>query len=131
MTLLAPQVLLLLVPLGLFLHYSARIDGVPMWLRVALVVLLTFAISQPEVRLRDAGSDVLVIVDRSRSMPARGVVQAEELIHLLEPQRGIGDRLGVISFGRDPRIEMPLDAQSRFGINANGGPVIVLLTSKQ
>jgi len=31
----------------------------------------------------------------------------------------------------DVRFLNAVDAQSRFGINANGGPVIVLLTSKQ
>lgn len=114
MTFVAPQALLLLLPLGLFLFFTARIAGPPMWLRVALVALLTVALARPEFRLRSAGSDVVVIVDRSRSMPPRGEASAEELIRLLEPQRRPGDRLGVISFGRDPRIEMPLSAEGRF-----------------
>jgi|APLak6261679142_1056127.scaffolds.fasta_scaffold00294_5 uncharacterized membrane protein len=114
MTLAAPQALLLLFPLGLFLYYSARIAGPPMWLRVALVSLLTLALARPEFRLRSAGSDVVVIVDRSRSMPPRGEASAEELIRLLEPQRRPGDRLGVISFGRDPRVEMALTSEGRF-----------------
>jgi len=114
MILAAPQALLLLVPLGLFLFFTARISGPPMWLRVALVTLLTVALARPEFRLRSAGSDVVVVVDRSRSMPPRGEASAEELIRLLEPQRRPGDRLGVISFGRDPRIEMPLSADGRF-----------------
>lgn len=114
MTLVAPQALLLLLPLGLFLYFTARIHGPPMWLRVALMALLTIALARPEFRLRSAGSDVVVIVDRSRSMPPRGEASAEELIRLLEPQRRPGDRLGVISFGRDPRIEMPLSPDGRF-----------------
>lgn len=120
MNLVAPQALLLLVPLGLFLYFTARIPGPPMWIRVALVTLLTVALARPEFRLRSAGSDVVVIVDRSRSMPPRGEASAEELIRLLEPQRRPGDRLGVISFGRDPRVEMPLSADGRFpGFNAS------------
>ncbi|MFZ5439454.1 MAG: VWA domain-containing protein [Myxococcota bacterium] len=115
MTLVAPQALLLLVPLGLFLFFTARISGPPMWLRVALVLLLTLALARPELRLREAGSDVVVIVDRSRSMPPRGEASAEELIRLLEPQRRPGDRLGVISFGREPRIELPLTGDGHFG----------------
>ena len=87
MTLVAPQALLLLFPLGLFLFFTARISGPPMWLRVALVGLLTLALARPEFRLREAGSDVVVVVDRSRSMPPRGEASAEELIRLLEPQR--------------------------------------------
>jgi uncharacterized membrane protein len=114
MILAAPQALLLLFPLGLFLFLTARIAGPPMWLRVAIVSLLTLALARPELRLRSAGSDVVVIVDRSRSMPPRNEASAEELIKLLEPQRRPGDRLGVISFGRAPRVELALSADGRF-----------------
>lgn len=115
MTLVYPQALLLLAPLGLFLWLSARLKGPAMGLRVALVVLLTLALARPEWRLRSAGSDVVVVVDRSRSMPPRSEASAEELVRLLEPQRSTGDRLGVVSFGRDPRVEAPLSADGRFG----------------
>jgi DNA-binding PucR family transcriptional regulator len=50
MTLVAPQALLLLFPLGLFLFLTARISGPPMWLRVAIVSLLTLALARPEFR---------------------------------------------------------------------------------
>lgn len=115
MTLVFPQALLLLLPFGLFTWLTGRIKGPPMWVRGALVVLLTLALARPELRLRSAGSDVVVIVDRSKSMPPRSEAAAEEIIRLLEPQRRAGDRLGVISFGRDPRVEMPLSADTRFG----------------
>lgn len=114
MTFIAPQAFLLLIPLGLFLFFTARIPGPPMWLRAALLTLLTVAIARPEFRVRSAGSDVVVVVDRSRSMPPRAEANAEELVRLLEPQRRPGDRLGVISFGRDPRVDMPLSAEGRF-----------------
>lgn len=110
-----PQALLLLLPLGLFLFFTARIPGPPMVLRAALLLLLTVALARPEFRLRSAGSDVVVVVDRSRSMPPRAESSAEELIRLLEPQRRPGDRLGVISFGREPRVDLPLTADGRFG----------------
>lgn len=115
MTLVYPQALLLLVPLGLFLWLSARLKGPAMGLRIALVVLLVLALARPEWRLRSAGSDVVVVIDRSRSMPPRAEASAEELIRLLEPQRRTGDRLGVISFGRDPRLESPLSTDAHFG----------------
>jgi hypothetical protein len=65
--------------------------------------------------LRSAGSDVVVVVDRSRSMPPGSQGTAEELVHLLEPQRRPGDRLGVISFGREARVDMPLASDVKFG----------------
>jgi Mg-chelatase subunit ChlD len=115
MSLVMPQVLLLLVPLGLFVWRQGWVRGLAGWLRVAVMLLLTFALAGPELHLKRAGSDVVVVVDRSRSMPPMSEASAEELIRLLEPQRRPGDRLGVLSFGRDARVDAPLSPDGRFG----------------
>ncbi|MER2561449.1 MAG: VWA domain-containing protein [Myxococcaceae bacterium] len=115
MSFVAPQALLLLVPLGLLLWRTGKLNGPPMWLRGALVVLLVFALAQPEWRLESDGSDLIVVVDRSRSMPPGSLDQATELIHLLENERRTGDRVGVVSFGREVRVESPLSHDARFG----------------
>ena len=111
----APQWLVLLVPLALFVWFAARVKGLPGWLRFAVVSVLVGALARPEWTLRSAGSDVVVVVDRSRSMPAGSQATAEELVQLLEPQRRPGDRLGVISFGREARVDLPLASDVRFG----------------
>ncbi len=115
MSFLFPQALLLWLPLGLWLWKGARVTGPAMGLRVALVVVLGLALSQPEITWTSGGSDVVVVVDRSKSMPPRSEATAEELIRLLEPQRHTADRLGVIGFGRDARVELALTATGGFG----------------
>jgi Mg-chelatase subunit ChlD len=115
MTFSLPQAWVLLLPLGLFLWKYGRRPGPPMWLRAALLVLAVGALSGPELRLADAGSDVVVVVDRSASMPRDVDRTAQELITLLEAQRRPGDRVGVITFGREPRVEQSLSATGRFG----------------
>jgi len=115
MTLEAPQVLLLLVPFGLFWWFKGRVPGPASGLRAVVVLLLLFALARPELSLRSAGSDVVVVVDRSRSMPPGSQASAEELVRLVEQGRRPGDRLGVLSFGRDVRVDMPLSAEQRFG----------------
>ena len=50
----------------------------------ALLVLAVGALAGPELVLRDAGSDVVVVVDRSRSMPLDADRVALELVRLLE-----------------------------------------------
>lgn len=115
MSFVAPQALLLLVPLGLLLWRTGRLAGPPMWLRVALVVSLVLALAQPEWTLRSDGSDLVVVVDRSRSMRSGSLDEMSELIRLLESERRTGDRLGVISFGREVRVEAPLSHDARFG----------------
>lgn len=115
MTFVVPQALLLAVPLALLLWKTARLPGPPMWLRAAVVVLVTLALAQPEWRLAGDGVDVVVVVDRSRSMPPGSLDQAAELIRLLQAERRPGDLLGVVSFGREARVEAPLSGDSRFG----------------
>ncbi|MBK7859212.1 MAG: VWA domain-containing protein [Archangiaceae bacterium] len=115
MTLVFPQALLLLVPLALLLWRTARLPGPAFPLRVAVAVLLTLALARPELDWKSAGSDLVVIVDRSKSMPPRAEASVEELVKLLEPQRRHHDRLGVIAFGRESRVELPLTDASSFG----------------
>ena len=110
-----PQALVLLLPLGLFLWKRGQRPGPPMVLRWALLLLSVGALAGPELVLRDAGSDVVVVVDRSRSMPPDAGRVASELIGLLEAERRTGDRVGVLSFGREARVEQPLSAVGRFG----------------
>jgi uncharacterized membrane protein len=85
------------------------------WLRWVLLGLAVGALAGPELVLRHAGSDVVVVVDRSRSMPLDADRVALEVVKLLEGQRRPGDRLGVIAFGREARVEQPLRADGTFG----------------
>ncbi len=85
-----PQALLLAIPLGLFLWKGARMAGWPQVLRALVLGALVVALARPEFRFRAAGADVVVVVDRSRSMPAGGEARAEELIRLLASQRREG-----------------------------------------
>lgn len=110
-----PQALLALVPAALILARAGRSGGLARWLRWALAVLLALAAARPELQRGSAGSDVVVVVDRSRSMPHGSESRAEELIRLAAAERRSGDRLGVVSFGREPRLERALSADGAFG----------------
>ncbi|MFZ5468151.1 MAG: VWA domain-containing protein [Myxococcota bacterium] len=115
MTLVLPQALLLLVPLWLWVWKRGRVNGPAFVLRFATVGVLVLALAQPHLSWRSAGSDLMVVVDRSRSMPPGSEGKAEELIRLLEAQRRPGDRLGVVAFGREARVEAALSEQTSFG----------------
>jgi uncharacterized membrane protein len=111
---LAPQALLLAVPLALLLWRFARVPGAPLPLRIGILAALVLALAQPRLSLHSAGSDLIIVVDRSRSMPPDSDGKAEELLKYQEPQRRPGDRLGVVTFGREPRVELPPTASAVF-----------------
>lgn len=115
MRFLLPQALLLGVPVALYLWRMASVRGAAMALRCIVAGLLVTALAQPELVLGTAGADLIVIVDRSRSMPNGTDARAQELISLLDRERRAGDRVGVISFGRDAAVELAPSATIRFG----------------
>lgn len=111
----APQVLLLALPLGVLLWRLGKVRGPAFGVRVLVLGLLVLALAGPLVRRGAGGTDVIFLVDRSRSMPATAQRQATELISYALAQRREGDRVGVVSFARGARIEMSLSDTAQFG----------------
>ena len=112
--LLFPELLLLVVPAGLAWWFARGTGRVGESLRVLLILTLVVAVAAPFLRRPTTGRDVVVVVDRSRSMPGEAVKTARELIGLVEDSRGEGDRVGVVVVGREARIESAPTEQGVF-----------------
>jgi Mg-chelatase subunit ChlD/uncharacterized membrane protein len=110
-----PEVLLLAIPVGIAYARLSRAIGVTAWLRIALLAALVAALAGPRLDLGGKGIDVVVIADRSRSMPASAQDSALALIHDLERNRKPGDRVAVVTFGGKAQIEHPLSRDSSLG----------------
>ncbi|MEX1025205.1 MAG: VWA domain-containing protein [Planctomycetota bacterium] len=109
----APYCLLLAGP-ALYLVWRWRGSSAPTTaLRLALVVLVVLALAGPRWQRGTQGRDLVVVVDRSRSMPAGAEATALERIRLAEAAREHGDRVGIVTFGADARIEALPDEGSR------------------
>jgi Mg-chelatase subunit ChlD/uncharacterized membrane protein len=115
MTILYPWVLLLLLPIGMFL-YSKRekFNLVTLALRLSTATFIVFALSAPNCTLNQNGIDVVVVVDRSSSMPAGIDKRAVEIITLLETEKQTGDRIAVISTTKEAFIEKNLTNDNPF-----------------
>jgi len=100
-----PELLLLIVPLLFVYFWRARASAIGGAVRLLILVLLALLASVPRAPLGGKGVDVVVVADLSRSMPADSRGRALEIIKLLEQQRRRGDRVGIVTFGRDARIE--------------------------
>ena len=90
----------------LFLYFwrgrSPAIGGI---VRVAVLAGLALLAAVPLAPIGGKGVDVVVVADLSRSMPAESRARALEIIKLLEQRRATGDRVGIVTFGREARIE--------------------------
>jgi Mg-chelatase subunit ChlD len=112
--LLHPEYLLLLLP-GLLIWWRTGERTRPTQLiRVLLLLLVVGALTMPYLRRGVEGRDLVVVVDRSRSMPAEASLSAREVIGLAEEERRRGDRVAVVTFGADAAIETLPDEQHRF-----------------
>lgn len=102
---LAPAWLALAIPLA-WLAWRSR-SGRPSYdvLRLLCGLILLAGLSRPYLELADPGRNLVLLVDRSLSMPPSSESRALETIRLLEDEREDGDRLGVISFGLSPKVE--------------------------
>ncbi len=105
-----PELLLAAVPLGLAYRHWGRARGVTGGLRIALMAVLLLACCGPRWNAGGRGLDVIVVADRSKSM-----AEDERLLELIRNvghQRGQEHRLGVVTFGREARVEQVLSNQA-------------------
>ncbi len=102
----APEAFLL-VPLAALL-LRGRLWPRPLvgTLRCCVLLLLAALLAQPYRAGAEDGRDVVLVVDRSRSMPTEAQLAAQELGAELGRQLAAGDRLGVVGFGRAPSVDL-------------------------
>lgn len=72
-------------------------------LRIGLLLALAAVLAEPSWPGRADGRDVVLVVDRSRSMPPL-LDEARELFAAVGAAQRPGDRLALVTFGRQPNI---------------------------
>lgn len=112
-----PAAFLLLLPLAVWCFYRPLRSSTLNILRGCLLAVIVLALSDPRLRLPDRAGTVMVLVDRSRSMPGSAHKDAETYIRRLEAARPPDSRLGVISFAGDCVIEKLPEAPGFSGLN--------------
>ena len=74
-------------------------------LRAVIFVLVVLALAQLAIKLPDRAGTVVVVADRSESMPQNSDASEKEIIGLLHKSMGPRDQLGVVAFGREAIVE--------------------------
>lgn len=110
-----PELFLLAIPLAFAYRRWGTSPGFTGVLRVTLLVLLLLALTGPRWNLGGEGIDIVVVADRSRSLPEKADESIRELIHDLERNRKSGDRIGLVTFGSRAEVEHTLSQSWKLG----------------
>ncbi|MCW5554624.1 MAG: VWA domain-containing protein [Verrucomicrobiae bacterium] len=117
-----PVWLLLLIPLAVAWWMWALPNRGLRALRALVFVLVVLAMAQLAIKLPDRAGTVVVVVDRSESMPPKAAAAQKETIDLLLKSMGPRDLLGVVSFGRQAVVERSPQRGEFSGFTAAVGP---------
>ncbi|HEX5400325.1 MAG TPA: VWA domain-containing protein, partial [Verrucomicrobiae bacterium] len=121
LTFFQPVWLLLLVPLAAaWFAWPMPNRGLKI-LRVVVFVLVVLALAQLAIRLPDRSGTVIVVADRSESMPQNSDASEKEIIGLLHKAMGPRDQLGVVAFGRKAVVEQSPQRAEFGGFTAQVG----------
>lgn len=109
-----PELLLLALPAAFAWWKLRGVGRGTQAVRALALVLLLAAAAAPYLRLGENGRDLVVVVDRSRSMPADAEAGVQEVLRAAEEARSEGDRVAVVSFGGNAAIEQLPQRDTRF-----------------
>ena len=107
MTLYHPIFFLLSIPLAASFWLWRPVSRLLRGLRVASLVLILLATCGLALNLPSRAGTVIVVADRSHSMPPGSTESEKEAINLIRNAMGAADSLGVVSFGERTSIEQP------------------------
>jgi Mg-chelatase subunit ChlD len=105
LTLFQPIWLLVLIPVtAAWFAWPLPNRGLKM-LRAIIFALVVLALAQIAIKLPDRAGTVIVVADRSESMPQNSDASEKEIIGLLHKSMGPRDQLGVVAFGQQAVVE--------------------------
>lgn len=100
-----PVWLLLIIPFTVLLWVARLPSRLLQVLRVIAVVLLILALCGPAIVLPSHHGTVVIVADRSASMPPDKDIRHQEVTQLIQGKMSPQDRLGIVSFGERSVIE--------------------------
>lgn len=91
-------------------------------LRAVALAMVVLGMTRPVLRLAERAGMVIVVADRSESMPPNAAAVQKEIIELLQKSMGQRNMLGVVAFGRRAVVECAPQQGGFHGFNADVGP---------
>lgn len=101
-----PLWLLLAIPLGAALWVWRPPSRAVTAMRIVILLLIVLALAGLAIELRTRAGVVVVVADRSLSMPRGADAVEREVVRGVESKRGADSRVGVVAFGRGAQLEL-------------------------
>ncbi len=117
----APVFLLLLLPALAALPLARRGGRVRAALAGATLLSLVLALARPVVRIPRRAGTVVVVADRSASLPPAERDAQKALLDAVAARRAEGERLGVVAFGETAAVEQAPQPAPFAGFRASPG----------
>lgn len=111
-----PAAFLILLPLLALFTIRRLPTRILNFFRVLIYVMIAAAMGGVSVRLPERAGTLVVLADRSRSMPDGARQEMDSLIHRLEHSEPSGSKLSVISFAGSPLVEKLPDSPAFAGL---------------
>jgi Mg-chelatase subunit ChlD len=109
-----PHLLLLAIPAALAWWAWRGPTRAGAVVRAVVAALLVLACAGPYLRTAQPGRDLVVVFDRSRSMPADSEARLAEALELARRAARNGDRIALVTFGAEPALEVAPSADLRW-----------------
>ena len=100
-----PHWLLLLIPLFFLIYIFKPESKIILYLRIALVIVICLALSGPIMKISGKEGVVLVVADRSASMPDDIDKRIQETTAMLLEKMPVNSRLALVSYTDKAKIE--------------------------
>ncbi len=116
-----PVWLLLAIPLAVALWLWRLPTPLLLGFRITTIVLILLAMCGLAIKLPSRAGTIVIVADRSDSMPPGSDASHKEAINLIRSSMGAGQRLAVVSFGRSASIEQAGQAAEFAGFTGEVG----------
>lgn len=100
-----PELLLLAIPLWFLYRKFGKSRGATGAFRIVILLLLLICLCGPRYNVGGNGIDVIVVADRSLSMPEDAPESLKELLNNLDRNRGKSNKVGLVTFGSEANVE--------------------------
>ena len=118
MTFFQPIWFLLIIPLGVALFLWKLPSRTLLFIRILFWTMLILALADMAIKLPRKNGTVVVVADRSLSMPGNSLDKENETVKIIKKSKGDNDRLAVLSFAEKTTIEKLPDNKNFEGLKA-------------